>query len=90
MHHNNIISIITDTRAICKPFYGKNLFGPYVLQERSIDGEKYVRPDSGIQKYVLTFYNENDYIFHTFPMRQAHPFPFVFFSVARNHYLDNS
>lgn len=35
-------------------------YGPYELQERSIDGEKYIRPDSGTYKYVLKYYNEED------------------------------
>lgn len=34
---------------------GQSLFGPYKLQERSIDGEKYVRPDSGIQMLRTAF-----------------------------------
>ena len=34
---------------------GQCLFGPYKLQERSIDGEKYVRPDSGIQMLRTAF-----------------------------------
>lgn len=45
---------------------GQSLFGPYKLQERSIDGEKYVRPDSGIQKYILDYYNEADYEIYAF------------------------
>ena len=42
------------------------LFGPYKLQERYIDGEKYVLPNSSLQKYVLDYYDESDYDVHTF------------------------
>ncbi|MBE6686182.1 MAG: hypothetical protein E7591_03025 [Ruminococcaceae bacterium] len=42
--------------------WGENrLFGPYKLQERSIDGEKYIRPDSGSNQYLLEYYSEEDY-----------------------------
>lgn len=42
------------------------LFGPYKLQERSLDGEKYIRPNSGSTKYVLEYYSEDDYQFVPF------------------------
>lgn len=39
----------------------RKLFGPFTLQERPIDGEKYVRPDIATTKYYLEYYSENDY-----------------------------
>ena len=42
------------------------LFGPYKLQERSLDGEKYIRPNSGSTQYVLEYYSNEDYKFFTF------------------------
>lgn len=44
--------------------YDSNLFGPYKLQERFLDGEKYIRPESGVNKYILDCYGESDYEFH--------------------------
>lgn len=42
--------------------YNDNLYGPYILQERSIDGLKYIKPDIGSKKYLLEYYSisEND------------------------------
>lgn len=61
---------------------GQSLFGPYKLQERSIDGEKYVRPDSGIQKYILDYYDESDYEIYSF---EKHPYmhEIIYTDVAR-------
>lgn len=39
----------------------KKYYGPFELQERSIDGEKYVRPDSVAYKYILKYYNKDDF-----------------------------
>ncbi len=52
--------------------YNSKLFGPYILQERSIDGEKYVRPDSGSQKYVLEYYDDGDYVFIAFEKKETY------------------
>lgn len=50
--------------------YGeRKLFGPFKLQERSIDGEKYVRPDISACKYYLEYYKEEDYEFVPFEKR---------------------
>lgn len=48
--------------------YGKErkLFGPFVLKERSMDGEKYVQPEIVAQNYYLNCYKEDDYVFLTF------------------------
>lgn len=45
---------------------GNKLFGPYKLQERSLDGEKYIRPNSGSTQYVLEYYSSEDYKFISF------------------------
>jgi hypothetical protein len=34
------------------------LFGPFKLQERSLDGEKYIRPDIGSSQYILKYYTK--------------------------------
>ena len=46
--------------------YEDKFFGPYVLKERSYDGEKFVCPDSGLNKYILQYYADIDCEFMSF------------------------
>lgn len=46
--------------------YENKLFGPYKLQERSIDGEKYVRPNSGSLGYILDAFEKDAYEIFSF------------------------
>lgn len=65
----------------------RKLIGPFKLQERVIDGEKYVRPDIAAHKYFLEYYQENDYEFISFEK-----FPYMQTDIAYikgdKHYID--
>lgn len=50
--------------------YGeRNLVGPFKLQKRAIDGEKYVRPDIASHEYLLKCYEEDNYELISFEER---------------------
>lgn len=69
----------------------RKLFGPFVLQERSIDGEKYIRPDIAAQKYYLECYREDEYEFVTFekrPYMQDSVYTDMAYIKAKPHYYD--
>lgn len=69
----------------------RKLFGPFILQERSIDGEKYVRPDIAAPKYYLEYYSEDDYEFVTFEKRQYMQdsvYTDIAYIKSKSHYYD--
>ena len=69
----------------------RKLFGPFILQERSIDGEKYVRPDIAARKYYLEYYQEDDYEFIPFekrPYMQAPIYTDIAYIKNKLHYFD--
>lgn len=69
----------------------RKLFGPFILQERSIDGEKYVRPDIAARKYYLEYYSEDDYEFVPFakrPYMQDSVYTDIAYIKTKPHYYD--
>ncbi|OUP74840.1 hypothetical protein B5F08_11740 [Anaeromassilibacillus sp. An172] len=72
--------------------YGdKQLVGPFKLQERAIDGEKYVRPDIAIRKYFLECYGEDDYEIIQFEKRhyiQNSIYTDIAYIKGNSHYID--
>lgn len=69
----------------------RKLVGPFKLQERVIDGEKYVRPDIVVRKYLLECYEENDYELVTFekrPYMQNSIYTDIAYIKGNSHYID--
>lgn len=69
----------------------RKLFGPFILQERSIDGEKYVRPDIAARKYYLEYYREDDYEFVPFEKRtynREYVYTDIAYIKTKPHYYD--
>lgn len=68
-----------------------NLFGPFTLQERSIDGAKYIRPNISAHHYYLEYYKEEDYELVPFEIHPYMPEPIytdIAFIKNKPHYFD--
>ena len=55
--------------AVLLKYGDEKLIGPFKLEERAVDGEKYVRPDIVANKYLLKCYEEANYELISFEKR---------------------